>query len=161
MRKVVGARKGAIIRQFMGEALIYALIAFAVSLVLVELLKGDLLSRVRMRRRPDGGAWRLIRGQKNTQLALLVLGRAEHVAEEVVGPAEPGAVCAGGAKRSAAFGTVSTSSCSETTMSAVAVMPGRSSRSGSASTWYCLRSPPQVLTSATPGTDCRRGLTTQ
>jgi putative ABC transport system permease protein len=38
MRKVVGARKGAIIRQFMGEALIYALIAFAVSLVLVELL---------------------------------------------------------------------------------------------------------------------------
>jgi len=38
MRKVAGARKGAIIRQFMGEALIYALIAFAVSLVLVELL---------------------------------------------------------------------------------------------------------------------------
>jgi putative ABC transport system permease protein len=38
MRKVVGARKGAIVRQFMGEALIYALIAFAVSLVLVELL---------------------------------------------------------------------------------------------------------------------------
>jgi ABC-type antimicrobial peptide transport system permease subunit len=38
MRKVVGARKGAIIRQFMGEALIYALIAFALSLVFVELL---------------------------------------------------------------------------------------------------------------------------
>jgi putative ABC transport system permease protein len=38
MRKVVGARKAAIIRQFMGEAMIYALIAFAVSLVLVELL---------------------------------------------------------------------------------------------------------------------------
>jgi putative ABC transport system permease protein len=38
MRKVVGARKAAIIRQFMGEALIYALIAFAVALVLVELL---------------------------------------------------------------------------------------------------------------------------
>lgn len=38
MRKVVGARKEAIIRQFMGEALIYALIAFALSLVFVELL---------------------------------------------------------------------------------------------------------------------------
>ena len=38
LRKVVGARKGAIFRQFMGEALIYALIAFVVSLVLVELL---------------------------------------------------------------------------------------------------------------------------
>ncbi len=38
LRKVVGARKGAIFRQFMGEALVYALIAFAVSLVLVELL---------------------------------------------------------------------------------------------------------------------------
>ena len=38
MRKVVGARKAAIIRQFMGEALVYALIAFVVSLVLVELL---------------------------------------------------------------------------------------------------------------------------
>jgi putative ABC transport system permease protein len=38
LRKVVGARKGAIVRQFMGEALIYALIAFAVSLVIVELL---------------------------------------------------------------------------------------------------------------------------
>jgi putative ABC transport system permease protein len=38
LRKVVGARKGAIVWQFMGEALIYALIAFAVSLVLVELL---------------------------------------------------------------------------------------------------------------------------
>ena len=38
LRKVVGARKGAIVRQFMGEALIYALIAFVVSLVLVELL---------------------------------------------------------------------------------------------------------------------------
>jgi ABC-type antimicrobial peptide transport system permease subunit len=38
LRKVVGACKGAIVRQFMGEALVYALIAFAVSLVLVELL---------------------------------------------------------------------------------------------------------------------------
>jgi putative ABC transport system permease protein len=38
MRKVVGARKSAIIRQFMGEALVYALIAFALSLVFVELL---------------------------------------------------------------------------------------------------------------------------
>ena len=38
MRKVVGARKGAIVRQFMGEALIYASIAFVVSLILVELL---------------------------------------------------------------------------------------------------------------------------
>ena len=38
MRKVVGARKGAIVRQFMGEALIFALIAFVVSLVFVELL---------------------------------------------------------------------------------------------------------------------------